>query len=261
MVQLKQYLQSLASIALATALGVLARPYLQVTDVAMLLLLAIVIVAYRLPRAPAVVACFGGIAAFDFWFVPPYHSFAVHDSAFLVTFAVMFAITLAITQVVATIRKQAEDTLQREHRSAAVLALSRDLASTPDLTTRVLIAARHLAEAGHGHAEVLLDPEGPTSRHDDSWPDHVQFDSVALRVAATWAYHNGMSAGWGTSHCAEAEALVVPLRSCSRTLGIVALWPESPDQPHWKADRRTIEALVAQTAQALEQDRSPSGTT
>jgi two-component system sensor histidine kinase KdpD len=249
---LNPYVQSLAIIALASAVGLMARPYVQVPDLAMLLLLAVVIVAYRLPRGPAVAACLASIAAFDFCFVPPYYTFGVHDTAFFFTFAVMLVVALAMTQLTGRIREQAEDALEREHRAAALLALNTELASTEDMTTQVLIVARYLAQAGHGHAEVLLDEIGPASRHDDSWPDHVLFETVALRVAARWAYQNGASAGWGTSHCAEAEALVIPLQSSSRTLGVAALWPESPEHPLRSTDLRTIEALAAEAALTFE---------
>ena len=49
----------------------------------------------------------------------------------------------------------------------------------------------------------------------DDWPVGGLFESLDVRIAATWAYENGESAGWGTRHCAEAEVLVVPLKGTS----------------------------------------------
>jgi two-component system sensor histidine kinase KdpD len=71
-------------------------------------------------------------------------------------------------------------------------------------------------------------------------------------VAATWAYEHGESAGWGTTHCAEAEALVVPLRTASRTIGVTTVRPDSPDRILSATERRTIEALADQAAAAFE---------
>ena len=253
-----QYVRSLGIIAIATAIGVLLRPYLKVTDLAMLLLLAVVIVAYLLPRPAAVVACLASIAAFDFWFVPPYYTFDVHDAAYFLTFAVMLAVALAISQLTGRIREQAEDALEREHRTAARFALSQELGTAEDLATQVAITQRHVERAGAGLASVVLNEAG-AGGGTPSWPDDEVFDNVAVRVASTWAYQNGESAGWGTHHCAEAEALVVPLRSSNRTLGVVILQPDLAEQPPNPAVRRTVEALVAQAAEAFERTTLAEG--
>jgi two-component system, OmpR family, sensor histidine kinase KdpD len=252
-----QYVRSLGIIAVATAIGVLLRPYLKTTDLAMLLLLAVVIVAYLLPRHAAVLACLASIAAFDFWFVPPYYTFDVHDAAYFLTFAVMLAVALAISHLTGRIRDQAEDAREREHRTAARFALSQELGTAEDLATQVEITRRHVERAGRGRALVVLDEAGTDGP--DSWPDDDVFDNVAVRVAAIWAHQNGESAGWGTHYCAEAEALVVPLRSSNRTLGVVILQPESAEQPPKAADRRTVEALAAQAAEAFERTTLAEG--
>ena len=246
-----QYLQSLAIIALVTAVGVLLRPYLQVTDVAMLLLLGVVVVAYLLPRGAAVVACLTSIAAFDFWFVPPYYTFGVHDAAYFLTFAVMLAVALAISELAARIREHADEARQREQQTAARFALSQELGTAADLPARIAIAERHLERGGRGQATILLYPAS-TADEPPGWPDDGAFQHVAVRVAATWAYQNGESAGWGTRHCAEAEAMVVPLRASNRTLGVVVLEPGSLEQPIGAAERRVIEALAAQAGVEFE---------
>src|SRR6478672_8773743 len=172
-----QYLQSLGTIAIATAVGVLLRPYLQVTDLAMLLLLAVVVVAYRLQRGPALVACLSSIAVFDFWFVPPYHTFSVRDPAYVLTFVVMLAVALVMTQLTMRIREQADE--------------ARELDGTEELKAQVGVVERHLKQAGPWNAAVLLDSSATSTPQSGNWPENEVFESVALRVAATWAYQNG----------------------------------------------------------------------
>jgi two-component system sensor histidine kinase KdpD len=247
-----QYLQSLGTIAIATAVGVLLRPYLQVTDLAMLLLLAVVVVAYRLQRGPALVACLSSIAVFDFWFVPPYHTFSVRDPAYVLTFVVMLAVALVMTQLTMRIREQADEAREREQRTARVFALSRELDGTEELKAQVGVVERHLKQAGPWNAAVLLDNSATSTPQSGNWPENEVFESLALRVAATWAYQNGESAGWGTGHCAEAEALVTPLKGANRTLGVAVLQPDSADEPLRTPDRLTLEALAAQAAAIFE---------
>lgn len=252
------YVGAFGIIALATALGLLLRPELQTTDLAMLLLLAVVVVAYRHRRGPAVFASLLSIAAFDFWFVPPYHTLSVHDTAYLLTFGVMLAVALVMSQLTARIREQVEDAREREQQTAALFALSRELAGTSGLVTQTAVLARHAVQVVPGTAAVLLADPGDGRLH-YSQLDHDDTGGVAVRVAVDWTYQHGESAGWSTSQCAEAEALVIPLSSSTATLGVLVLSPNSPEQPLTAADRRILEALAGHAALVFERTRLAEG--
>jgi two-component system sensor histidine kinase KdpD len=245
-----EYVWSVLIIAVATAVGLLFRSHLQIIDVAMLFLLAVVVVGYRYRRGPALLASLLSIAAFDFVFVPPFYRFNVHESAYYLTFGVMLAVALSMGQLTARIREQVQDASERERRARALYALSGELSGSEDLTEQLGIAARHISEAAHGAAQLFLDGSGRAEQ--DDWLNEALFESLDVRVAATWAYQNGEIAGWGTPHCAEAEALVVPLRSPSRTIGVVTVRPESVYEVISGAEQETVEVLADQAAAAFE---------
>ena len=249
--RISEYAWSVCIIALTTAVGLLLRRHLQIIDVAMLFLLAVVVVGYRYRRGPALLASLLSIAAFDLLFVPPYYAFHVHDPAYYLTFGVMLAVALSMGQLTARIREQVQDATERETRAGALYALSRDLSESESLQDQLGVATRHFAEAGHGEAQVFLDGFDRTRAAED-WPAEGLFESLDVRVAATWAYRNGQSAGAGTRHCAEAEALVVPLKSSHRTLGVVTIHPRSHDDVLPEPERETVEALAEQAAVAFE---------
>ena len=96
---LRAYAIALATVASATALGEIAAPYASHADQAMVYL-ARVLVAALGGRGPGLTAAVLSAAAFDFFFVEPYHTFAVADRSFLITFAVMLAIGVAIGSLV-----------------------------------------------------------------------------------------------------------------------------------------------------------------
>jgi two-component system sensor histidine kinase KdpD len=246
-----EYGWAIGIFGLTTVLALVLRPYLQTTDVAMLFLLAVVVVAYRYRRGPAVMVSLLSIAVFDFGFVDPYNTFNVRDPAYFLTFAVMLGVALSMSQLTGRIREQAEEAQERERLAAAQYTMSRELAGAASLPDQIAIASRHIAEAGQGEALVLLDQERSESQS-GHWPELGIFESVAVRVAATWAHEEGESAGWGTSRCAEAEALVIPLRSPSGTTGVVVLRPETPDQILSAPRRQLVEALAGQAAAAFE---------
>src|SRR6267143_2033933 len=73
------YAVGLAAVALCTAIGALTSPMFELVNIAMVYLLAVVLIAVRFGRGPAVTASVLAVAAFDFFFVPPLLTFAVSD--------------------------------------------------------------------------------------------------------------------------------------------------------------------------------------
>ncbi len=245
---LKEYGWAIGIIGAATGIALALRPYLQTIDVAMLYLLAVVVVAYRHRRAPALLASVLSIAAFDYGFVPPFYTFNVHNTAFFLTFAVMLVVAMGMSELTGRIREQAEEAIEGEQLAAAQYTLSRELADAAGLQEQIAIATRHISQAGQGETLILLSDS--TGSADIGRFDAV--DSVAVRVAARMALEQGESAGWGTSHGADAEALVVPLKSSVRVMGIVILYPQSSDDLLPLQRRRMIETLAEQAAVSFE---------
>jgi two-component system sensor histidine kinase KdpD len=102
------YLKAAAICAVATALATPLAGVIELTNIAMLFLLAVLIVAMRLGRGPAVASSFLAVAAFDFFFVAPRFSFAVSDAQYLMTFAVMLIVALITGQLTARYKQHAD---------------------------------------------------------------------------------------------------------------------------------------------------------
>lgn len=114
----RAYVVALATVAGATIVGLLAAPYTSHADQAMVYLLAILVAALG-GRGPGLTAVVLSAAAFDFFFVEPYHTFAVADRSFLITFGVMLAIGIAIGSLVNRIRVAEAQSRERELRAKA----------------------------------------------------------------------------------------------------------------------------------------------
>ena len=83
-------------------------------NLVMVLLLGVVFAAARYGRGPGALASLASVLLFDFFFVRPYHTFAVADTTqYLLTFAVLFGIALATSTLTARVREQAEFSRQR----------------------------------------------------------------------------------------------------------------------------------------------------
>jgi two-component system sensor histidine kinase KdpD len=246
-----EYVKAIALVGITTGLCFLGRPYLQTTDVAMLYLLAVVAVASWYRLGAALLASAISIAAFDFVFVPPYYTFNVHNVAYFLTFGVMMVVAMVMSRLTGQIRAQVRDARERERRTAALYALDRDLADTEGREEQCAVATRHLTALLGGGAMVTM-VEDAALDGNAPWPTDLAFDRIDLRVAARWVYDSGTSAGLGTAHCRDVEALIVPVRTGSRKFGVAVLQPDNAGEDIDVASRRTVEALADRLAIALE---------
>ncbi len=154
----RDWLLSIGSAAVCTGLAALISPYVTHVDLAMIYLLGIVVTASFSSKGPSLLATLLSIAAFDFFFVPPYFTFVVHDARYLVTFAVMFIVAYVISRLTLRVREQA---------TAAQQALLR--AETEALRSTMLSSVSHdlrtpLA-AITGAATTLLQQDATLDQH------------------------------------------------------------------------------------------------
>lgn len=113
------YAWAVAVTAAATALGWPLHHHVGLanTNVLMLYLLGVLWVATRHSRGAAILASVLGVAAFNFWFVPPHLTLAVTDQQYLVTFAVMLLTALTISTLTHRVREQAAAARQAWERA------------------------------------------------------------------------------------------------------------------------------------------------
>jgi len=244
------YLAATGIVAGTTLLGFLLRSRLQVTDVAMLYLLAVVVVATQLRRGPSVLATALSIALFDFVFVPPYGTLGVHDAAYLLTFAMMFVVAIVMSGLTARVREQAEGAEARERRTATLYDLSRELGNATTTEQVIAVVTRHLGAAVAGEAAMATaDVEGaPEALH---FPEHRLFADPRAQDAARWVHAWDTVGGMGTGEFADLPLLFLPVRAALHRHGVVAVGGDGLGTLG-VADRRTLELLARHAALALE---------
>jgi two-component system sensor histidine kinase KdpD len=245
------YVSALVVVALCTGLAGLLQPYLALASLIMVYLLGVVLVAASFGRGPAVVASLASVAAFDYFLVPPYQSFAVSDLQYLIVFAAMLVVALVIGNLTAQLRQQALAAIDREQRTAALSEVSRALANQARMGDSLDMAMSYVGQVFAGQAVVLLPvstgelaPQGA----EDGSPQLGQSE----RGIARWAYERGEVAGWGTDRLAEARALYLPLVGSGSALGVIALIPNDRGRLLEPEECDLLQTLVSQIALALE---------
>jgi two-component system sensor histidine kinase KdpD len=236
-------------VGVATAIGVGGRAVLELPDVAMLFLLAIIGVALRTGRAPSLFASALSVAAYDFWFVPPFYTFRVTDARHLFTFAMMFVVGAVVSALVLRIRRQERGAIARESRTAALYELARDLGSALDEEQAAASVVRHAADLFQCSATLLLPaPDGTLAAAARVGPERLETQDLGV---ARWAFEHEREAGIGTDTLPGSRVHCVPLRSGPRVLGVLVLAPR-PESGWTLEERDTLDAFTRQGALALE---------
>jgi two-component system sensor histidine kinase KdpD len=128
------YAWAVGATVASTLAGFAMRGRFDLVNISMVYLLAVVLVALRYARGPAILASILCITAFDVVFVPPQGTFTVDDAQYLFTFAIMLTVGLLISYLVADVRQQAREQAALEVaaeteriRSALLASISHDL--------------------------------------------------------------------------------------------------------------------------------------
>lgn len=114
------YLGAIGLVALTLGAAMGLRALLGLPDLEMLFLLTVFVAAVRFGRGPALTAAALGVACYDFFFVPPLHTFDVTDKRYFLTFAMMFGAGFVASEVTARLRRQQQEAVAREERMVAV---------------------------------------------------------------------------------------------------------------------------------------------
>jgi two-component system, OmpR family, sensor histidine kinase KdpD len=249
------YLKALALVLLGGGVSALFQDWgLAEANKAMVFLLVVALVAVRWGRGPGILASVVSVLAFDFFFVPPYFTFAVSDAQYVISFAVLLVIAVLLSTMAGRVRSQVQLLRSREQRAETLYRLNRELAGISGSHQLALAAERQLT--GALGTEVLvylvhsgnkLEPVLPTQ--DAPAPDSRE------RAVAQWTFDNAHRAGSGTDTLPDAGYLYLPMATPQGVLGVLGVRPPAPDVLLSPEYRQLLETVATQVGLAIERDQ------
>lgn len=242
----RQYGLAIAAVVAVTLLATPLHDTLELVNIVMLFLLAVLFAAFKLGRGPAILTAFLSVAAFDFFFVSPQISFAVSDVEYLVTFAVMLVAALSIAHLTSGLSFQARVAESRERRMRALYEMARELSSALVLEQIEEIGDRFVSSTFGVHAHLLLpDDKGKL-------PVTLSRGDVLDLGIAQWALDHAESAGCGTDTLPASQFLYIPLKATMRVRGVMAIAPRQEGGLLNPEQQRLLDTFAALIGIALE---------
>lgn len=246
----RDYLLATLAAAGASALAWGVSRLLELPNISLVFLAAVLLVAVRSSLWPALVCAVLSFLAYDFLFIPPHFSFAIQreeDVLTLLFFLLMAALTgnLAARQ-----RRQLQVLREAQEETGALLELSRRLTAATDRQAVLAAAGQQFARWSDLDVCVL-------GRQHDEWTvenGHVRSFEDQERAAADWAWQHDQPAGLGTGTLPSGRWWWWPLSLEDGPLALLGVRPKD-GLPLPGQRRRLLAALGQPLAQALARAR------
>ncbi|MBN8597829.1 MAG: sensor histidine kinase KdpD [Planctomycetes bacterium] len=218
------YAGALGLVLGATLIGRVLPPSFDAANLSMIYLAGVVVAAVWLGRGPAVATAILGVAAFDFFFVPPTLTFRITDAQYLVTFVVMLGVGLLIANLTTRLRDLVESARSRERRTALSYDMVRGLAVASNRAQVGAVAVKHLHDTFASDVSLLVPAgsvagaplESLASAGSPDWIDERE------RGVARWSFDHAKPAGAGTQTLPASAGRYTPLLTPRAKLGVLA---------------------------------------
>jgi len=249
---IRGYVGAASGVGGCTGLAFLLFPYVALTNLVMLYLLTVVIIASFLERGPSIFASLLSVVIFAYFFVPHYYSFSVANTGYAITLAVMLIVTTLISELTSRIRHQARLARRQERQTAAIYEMSRNLSSKLNLEDLFHEAVEQISRTFDSQVTILLPIEqGKLGiRAGKEFLD----DYGSEMMVAHWVFRYGHFAGLGTKTLPKARGFYLPLRTSQGSIGVLRLEPALPGKMIDLKSLRYLEAMGSQVAWAIERE-------
>jgi len=244
-----RYGLSVVLVSIATLIGTMIQGNLEPANLVMLYLICTVLSAVFLGRGPGLLTSFLSVLAFDYFLVPPFMTFAVSDTQYVITFIGLFIVSIVISTLTVRTKEQAEAAIQREANTSALYTLSRELTSATDLHEVTDIIISNISQVFGRNVAIFLPEDGKLNLYAAS-PDYFP-DANEMAVAA-WAFEHNQSAGFGTDSLPAVTLRCQPLKTAQGQIGVLGIYPQKSGILLTPEQSQTFNAFAYQAALAIE---------
>lgn len=237
---------AVAGSALAAAVAALAERWVQLEDLSLVFIVAVLLVAARTRMRAAMVAAVLCFLAYNFFFIDPRFTLLIGARQGAATVLLFLLAAIVAGRLASRLRQQVVALRAANAHATALQSLGRQLAGAADLP-QVVRAARAAFRTSLG-AMVRLRVDGREIAGQD---DSVQPMDDKDRAAADWTERNRQPSGRFTDTLSASQWWCLPLSGDSKVSGVVAVRFAGQAGAIGSEQRRLAEVMVDDVAQAV----------
>jgi two-component system sensor histidine kinase KdpD len=240
----------LGMVAATTAGAVAVQPVIGSHSVDLLYLLPVIATATLFGLRPSLIASLAAALAYNFFFLPPLHSFTINDPQNVVTLSVLIIVAVVASQLTGRLQREATIGARTASENAALAAFGQRLASVSDEAGTAAAVCEEVAQ--------LLNLSTVLFARDDSMivpigasPPNPTLGALDM-AAAEWSFDRGEITGRDSGTLTSSEWQFHPLETALGVLGVLGIAPDGSGDPV-PADKRILfTTLLGQAALAHE---------
>jgi two-component system sensor histidine kinase KdpD len=228
------YIAALGGVVSASLFIGLVETQVHIRNISLVYLLVVLWLAAVYGRGPAIFASVLSFLAYDFFFIPPVHTFTVNDPAEWLSLLALLATALVLGQLTAAVQARAHEALESRQRIATLYGLAQLIVTTTDqehlYAALVLRVVEVFTSQGVRACALILreEPMHPKTQAvvpaDGVYADALSLDQRKNAANALWALEHGAPVGGSHGTGAHvALAFFVPLKSGRRVVGVLGI--------------------------------------
>jgi two-component system, OmpR family, sensor histidine kinase KdpD len=252
-----EYLPAFIIVGICTIVCLPLSRRLAAANLVMIYLAGVVVAAGKCHRRVAIFTSLLSVAAFDFFYVPPYLTFAISQYEYLITFCVMLGVALFISAMTARIHFHASAALAREVQTGALYRLLNDLTGKSRIFEMMKIAADLAEDTFHSKVTIFLPDQKGVISFSKRTSDQLHVPSTEQPIAQ-WVFEHLKKAGKNTGTHPKSSALYVPIANDQEVFGVMAVVSNTRDGKLSSEEEHLLEIFVRQTALAVQRSIAAS---
>ena len=247
-IELGGALAATVAVPVAVLVGFAADYLLELPNLSMIFLAAVLFCAITFGTWSAVIAAGLSFLAYNFLFIEPLYTFTVASPSELLSLFFFLLVAILTGGLAGRVREQSIAAFLRVKQVETLFDLSRKLSASVKIDDLMWIVATQAADTANGQSIILLNRDGGLVIMAGMPPE----DNLgpADWTAARWSLKHGEVAGWNSETLPNAHFQYYPLKTPHGIAGVVGI---RPNEIKLSAEaQRMMEALMDQVSIALE---------
>lgn len=248
--RIQPFVFSVGYVGVAFAFGTLLSRALDVRNIALAFLMAVLASAATAGLGPALFASVVAALAFNFFFLDPLYTLTIRDPESVVAFVFFLGAAVITSNLTARVHRQAAAARQRARTTEDLYQFSKKLAGAGTLDDVLWASAHQMALMLKLRVVILLPENSSLAVVAGYPPDDTLVDADI--AAASWAWEHNRPAGRGADTLPGARRLYLPLITGRAPVGVVGLDSDKDGPLLTPEQQRLFDALADQAAVAIE---------
>jgi two-component system sensor histidine kinase KdpD len=235
-IRIEPYLGTACAVAVALGVGELLSRVIDVHNVSLAFLTAVLTSAVAWGLLPSLFASVLSVLAFNFFFLEPRYTFTVGDPANVVALFFFLTVAIIVSNLTAATRSQIVTARSRAKTTAELYAFSRKVAGIGALDDLLWATAYQISSMLNVRTVLLMPVK----------------DGDGLEVASGYPPEDQLDAADMAAALPGVKRLFLPLRTGSGPVGVIGIDRDTGGPLLTPDERRLLDALCDQAAVAIE---------